>query len=612
MSEQLLLRKGLYADLDNSTKCPIVPGAISITTDEPGIYIDLAADATHSANYRVRIGDFISFPSLQALKDASNNYPVGSTKVYSENALYYAVAENVLCKYVPDATNGGHFVWINDTSSLLNSINTLNQTVGEQGTSITNILNAIGEKTTNHAATKDKTIYKAIEDEYGRAMAAESGLQGQIDTLKGNGDGSIGSLQQQIADLDKAYKEADTGINTTITNLKGDGYNNETVHGNAVNIASNTDRIKAIEDKNIESGAEVNIIEAIGVTISGDGDPSVNIDGDRKANITLPKNLTKYDGTGKLQAIDQSISGINTTITNDIKGSDWGTTGTGKPGSPSLSSNKLAIDAINSKLSGIESGAQVNKVESITVTAGAATTGTISPTTGTKNIALNIPTTLAHLQSAIAGKNAEARVTDIETSITNITKSDGLIAEALQDAKDYTDDEIEKLDENLRAAINTALAGADAMTFKGAVGFKNDGITPNLPAGSQAAPIHAGDTWVLSGEGLDGADHEYHAGDMFVAARDQAAGETAYPDGIIPAGGTLTDDDGWYHVKTGYSGIHESKLSVDDTKNQIKLTSHVGVNLGTVEFITESSNIEITKTAGQTGAINFNLVWATF
>ena len=64
MSEQLLLRKGLYANLNNSAKCPITPGAISITTDEPGIYIDLAADASNSAPYRVRIGDFISFPSL--------------------------------------------------------------------------------------------------------------------------------------------------------------------------------------------------------------------------------------------------------------------------------------------------------------------------------------------------------------------------------------------------------------------------------------------------------------------------------------------------------------------------------------------------------------------
>ena len=119
MSEQLLLRKGLYANLSSA---PITPGAISITTDEPGIYIDLAND-------RVRIGDFITFPSLQELKDKNGNYPIGETAVYSEHALYYAVKENVLCKYIPedkDNNVAAHFVWINDTSELLESINTLN------------------------------------------------------------------------------------------------------------------------------------------------------------------------------------------------------------------------------------------------------------------------------------------------------------------------------------------------------------------------------------------------------------------------------------------------------------------------------------------------------
>jgi hypothetical protein len=126
MTEQLLLRKGLYKDLSTTA---IVPGAISITTDEPGIYLDLAeynqdGSVKSGTTQRIRIGDFISFPSLADLRDASNpNYGKDSQYAYSEHALYYAEAENVLCKY--DKVNG-KFIWINDTSSLLASINTIN------------------------------------------------------------------------------------------------------------------------------------------------------------------------------------------------------------------------------------------------------------------------------------------------------------------------------------------------------------------------------------------------------------------------------------------------------------------------------------------------------
>jgi hypothetical protein len=69
--EKLLLRKGLHADLINPSKCPIIPGAISITTDEPGIYIDLAKDNNHDGDYRVRIGDVIVVPSLTALLEST-------------------------------------------------------------------------------------------------------------------------------------------------------------------------------------------------------------------------------------------------------------------------------------------------------------------------------------------------------------------------------------------------------------------------------------------------------------------------------------------------------------------------------------------------------------
>jgi hypothetical protein len=96
--EKLLLRKGLHADLVNAAKCPITPGAISITTDEPGIYIDLAADANHISDYRVRIGDVIVVPELENLLKSTAT----DAQKFSSNALYYANDKNVLCKYDED------------------------------------------------------------------------------------------------------------------------------------------------------------------------------------------------------------------------------------------------------------------------------------------------------------------------------------------------------------------------------------------------------------------------------------------------------------------------------------------------------------------------------
>ena len=161
MAEQLLLRKGLYANLKDTA---IIPGAISITTDEPGIYIDVADYDEHgniiaSTKDRLRIGDFISFKSLQDLYNATDkNYPIGDTPVYSEHALYYAEAENVLCKYVPASGGvGAHFVWINDTSELTNRISTLEDQIGgiaDNETSINNLKNAIGG-----AYTSTNTIF---------------------------------------------------------------------------------------------------------------------------------------------------------------------------------------------------------------------------------------------------------------------------------------------------------------------------------------------------------------------------------------------------------------------------------------------------------------------
>lgn len=410
--EKLLLRKGLHADLVNAEKCPIIPGAISITTDEPGLYIDLAeynADGSikEGTKDRVRIGDVIVVPKLE---DLLNSTATDAQK-FSSNALYYADDKNVLCKY--DKTQG-KFVWINDPSSLQSSVNKINGDIIAINNAITSIQTDIGTRTANNAATKDKSIFEAIEGEYARAIQAESDLAQEIATIKGE-SGSAESLKKLREDL-TAEEQARSA-----------------------------------------------------------------------ADVTLQNNINAHKTT---------------------------------------------------------------------------------------------------LEQAIAAEAKDRADADAQIKIDFAKADDDLKAE-------------------LKKYINDNLAIADAMTFKGTVSYKTGSTTElNLPTGTEVDAdgnkilIQAGDTYVVS-TNLHDTEHEYHAGDMLIAKADQGADDATYTGG-------------WEHVKTGYDVAHESKLSVDNNTNKINLTSHVGSNLGSVEFTSSSSNLVINKTSGNEGAINFDLVWTTF
>lgn len=715
-NERLMLLKGKRDDL---ATIDINPGAIYFTTDYPGIYVDFAAEGNTPAK-RVRMGDVTVVDTLSSLKDLAANAITDGQKL-GKNTLYYAKDKNVLCIYDEDENK---FVWINDTSSLETRMGTAETSITQQGTKIGNIEAAIGSKTANHAATKDKTIYAAIETEYTRATNAEeairSDLQSQIDGLKGNGDGSIGDLQEQINALTKTHTDYETNTNNTLSEMKGTNWGEGTngkpsLMGNAANIAGHETRIDAIEGRlsEVTDDDYKNVIEDITVTINGSAAPSVLINDDKVAAITLPKDLSKYDGSGTITSINTAISkvknggatsgktwteamnlydhsitlgnhetrlgtaesklsgieagaevneiesisvkingsatelaakngtaitvtlpknlndydgtgvitSIQNTITDDVKGDGWGSDNN-NIGSPTLASNKAAINAINTKLGeNFESNAQVNRIETIAVATG---TPTSSATISQKQATITVPGALAHLSDG-------GRVGSLETGVGNINQAIGSKTTDHTATKDKTiykaiEDEYTRAtsaEQSIRDLINTSFATADAMTFKGAIGFMPNGISPNLPTGAKAANaapvINAGDTWVLSvnNENTTGT---YHAGDLFIAIRDQGAAETSYPSGIVAAGGNPGTSDGWYHVKTGYDGVHEAKLSVvadqnsgtTKTGNKIALTSHVGTALGSVEFTTSSTNIAIGKNPGENGSISINLVWSTF
>ena len=105
----LFLRRGPLARLADAPK---VDGAISFTTDEPGIYLDILEG---SEVVRKRIGDLIQVPNINALVANVNQETGAMTGIatsaqglvseWSESALYYAIEENALLKYVKSTSS---------------------------------------------------------------------------------------------------------------------------------------------------------------------------------------------------------------------------------------------------------------------------------------------------------------------------------------------------------------------------------------------------------------------------------------------------------------------------------------------------------------------------
>lgn len=164
----LLFRRGSVANIDSAD---MIPGSISFTTDEPGIYLDLSAtEAGSDTPQRVRVGDFIPVQNIEVLKGQ-----LTAGKKFSTQALYYSIDENMLMRY-----NGEKFVLINDYSALATKVT------------------ALQDKDAEHDSALAANA-KAITDEVSARESAISGLQEQINSMTGSSDGvSLASLKAAL------------------------------------------------------------------------------------------------------------------------------------------------------------------------------------------------------------------------------------------------------------------------------------------------------------------------------------------------------------------------------------------------------------------------------
>ena len=137
--------------------------------------------------------------------------------------------------------------------------------------------------------------------------------------------------------------------------------------------------------------------------------------------------------------------------------------------------------------------------------------------------------------------------------------------------------------------INTQLANADAMTFKGGIASYS-----TLPK----TGVKGGDTYVLTAN-----DNTYTAGDMLIANADQGE-ETEY------AGG-------WTHVKTGYIESHNDAFVVTDNVDgaELALEHYAGADSVVTFKGAEGSNVIVDGVVNpDTGAqsIMIGMEWGSF
>lgn len=111
-NDKLRFLSGLQANLPTS----ITNGTVYVTTDEHAMYVDLGGE-------RIRLGDFVVVDKVSSLP---------TTPTPHQAALYYAVAENILCRY-----NGTSWVQINSQkklAELITSISTSYSAASNVGT----------------------------------------------------------------------------------------------------------------------------------------------------------------------------------------------------------------------------------------------------------------------------------------------------------------------------------------------------------------------------------------------------------------------------------------------------------------------------------------------
>lgn len=628
MAETLMFRKGLLKNLQNAPK---VAGTISITTDEPGIYLDL------SATERVRIGDFISYPTLADLKAS-----VVEGAVFSTNALYYAETENILCKY-----DGTQFKWINDTTELKTSLTTLSNTVAGHSSAITNLQGALNAETKAreadvedlqaqitalvNGATGDTlaSLRKALNDEIERSTEKDTehtaDIQG-LNTALANANAAItveearakkaeSDLNDAIAEEARTARAAEEANATNIANEKAARETADNQHTS--DIAGLTTRLDQAET-NILAEQQARETEhlALNNRISAEESRAQNAESQLSANIsteaTTRENADKKH-TADITALQTRMSNAEKAITDNNAAhtqkegelttaiADEKTRAETKEGEldaaikKEVQDREAAVNEVSQTVAG--HGSRLENLEGDFETldgevddlAGDLAQEVTDRKAADAELLGKINQEIQDRTNAINGVTSQVNEvrTDLNNEITNRTAADTKIR------KDFATADAETL-AAAKAYVNENLKAADAMKFMGGVG-STDGLKLDLPDGSET-PVEAGWTYVVTAT-YTFSGVTYYAGDLLIAKADQ--------------GDAATYTGGWEHVKTGYDKTHDPKMTAQD--NEIRLSSRgtTSGDLGKVKIVSNNANLVIATDVTK-NEISVSMEWGSF
>ena len=423
----LFLRRGPLANLATA---PIVDGAISFTTDEPAIYLDVAD--SNGVVARKRVGDLVCVEKMSDIvldTDTMTGIVTdenGLVSEWSTSALYYVKTGDALlkCNKV-----GETYKWIQlnatsdiegDITGLLNDVKDIKSALEGVNTDIENISKPDGlidqakdaaiEAAAADATTKaDKAKEDAIADADGKIATLTGTVSGKVD--KTTYETKVEEIEGDIDEVAKSVTDLTNGAVKDLQDAVG------VPAGEGVNASG---LYKAIADEVTRAtGAEEALgkrIDGVNTTIEGI-QTSVSNAATKTELATAKSDLEKYADQAKTDAIssangytDGKIAEVNAEV---AKKADAETT-------------TAALEAITKADTGLIATA---KKEAIATAAQDATDKTDAAKVYAKNYADSINTTLTGLINGKADKTAT------ETALNNITKPDtGLIAVAKQEA----------------------------------------------------------------------------------------------------------------------------------------------------------------------------------
>lgn len=583
MAESLLFRKGSLAGLENAS---LVAGAVSFTTDEPAIYLDVQEG---NSVVRKRVGDLIVYNTVAELVAAGDTAVAGTVGTWSTTALYYIVENNALMKW-----NGSKWTQINSVSDVETEFNELDKIIngdpavsGDSGlvgevaslgnrmdqaeNDIDALQDNVGDSADVYVApvegqsAKDDTLWGHLNAEIARSAAKDTAHDGALEDLGGR----IDDLEEYVG-TPKSGDTAATGLHLAVDN--------------------NTVAIGALSNSFTEYKEDVS--DAIAQALAAAKKHSD--DADTAQNTALEKKISDDDAATLKSAkdyTDAEIVEVGKSITA-LQNKDTEIAG-------NVAKNTQAITDEASRAKGEEA-----RIEGLA-------TAEANRAKGEEARIEGLITAEASRAAAAEKVNADA-ITGLGNTITQL-KTD-LEAEDADIRADFAAADT-ALKTELKGYIDTNMAAADAMKYMGVVNSADD-----LPTTTGVA-IEAGWTYKVgtdfaANDKIDTDEAVILKGDLLIASDDLAKG-AAIPTNF------------WHHISSGYEDDKDqilvgSNVAASGTQTagaQVVLKSHTGDDRGSIAIVgTTNSNVRITNAVTiddeQTGdtstVITLGLEWSEF